>query len=113
MQPRDLPALLGDLNGWTRSDRPFGPWQLARGGVHERSFKRTSWPRRHFPDRLYFYRNEDRRAAAVATHLLEADLKAIGYWARVNCLRFSWTDFQPWERGKPVVFASCGVSLSA
>jgi hypothetical protein len=46
MQSRDLPSLLGDLNNWTRSDRPFGPWQLSRGGLQEMGFKRTQWPRR-------------------------------------------------------------------
>lgn len=104
--PRDLSSLLGDLDGWRRSDRPFGPWQLARGGVHEPMLKRTSWPRRPRPGHPYFQRGEDRSAAAVATHLVEADLKAIGYWARVNSLRISWPDFPAWESGDSIVLTS-------
>jgi hypothetical protein len=106
MQNRDLPSLLGDLNGWHRSDRPFGPWQLARGSVQEMHFRRQQWPQRFFPSRLYFYRDKDRCAAAMATYVNDPDEWDLEMWKRCASLEISYTHFPAWDDGQLTVLTS-------
>ena len=93
-------ALFGKRRGWRLSASGFPPVVLARHGVSARSSDPADgWPRA-VADHPFFYRTDDRRAAAVAVHLYEASNQnrvAIRSWAAAHRLTVAFpTDFPSW-----------------
>jgi hypothetical protein len=95
-----LATIYGDRHGWQLSASNFPPAVLARHGVSARTTDPAEGWTRAAADHPFFYRTDDRRAAAVAAHFYEArdqDRAAIRSWAAAHRLRVAFpTDFPSW-----------------
>ena len=95
-----LATLFGKRRGWRLSASGFPPAVLARHGVSARTTDPAEGYTRAAADHPFFYRTDDRRAAAVAAHLYEArdqDRVAIRSWAAARRLTVAFpTDFPSW-----------------
>ena len=67
-----LATLFGKRRGWRLSASGFPPAVLARHGVSARTTDPAEGWTRAAADHPFFYRTDDRRAAAVAAHLTQA-----------------------------------------